>query len=65
MNHISLTLQTVAKIFNDKSFPLHVYQFSFTCYPFMVFIQHLVSQEEAIRLECFWLRLAQLSGISP
>ena len=32
----------------------------------MALTRHLVSQDEAISLECFWLRLAENSGsISP
>ena len=31
----------------------------------MTLIQHLVSQQEAIRFELFWLRLTQRSGSIP
>ena len=69
MNRISLTLYAVAKLFNDKPFYRHVYLLSFTYinrFDEMALIRHLVSQQESIRFEFFWLRLMQRSGsISP
>ena len=65
MNRISLTLYTLStiKLFIDMLtyFPLPITRFDE-----MDHILHLVSQQEAIRSELFWLRLTQHSGsISP
>ena len=64
MNCISLTL------YKSQSFStLNLFIDMFTYFPLpitrfdeMAFIRHLVSQQEAIRLELFCLRLRQRSG---
>ena len=64
MNCISLTLYTVTKFFNAKPFYQHVSYFPLpmTRFDEMALIRHLLSQQEAIRLELFCLRLTQRSG---
>ena len=65
MNRISLTLYTLStiKLFIDM---LTYFSLPITRFDEMDHILHLVSQQEAIRLELFWLRLTQHSGsISP
>ena len=64
MNRISLKIYVVAKLFNDKPLYRHVTYFSLpiTRFDEMALIRHLVSQQEAIRLELFRLRLTQRSG---
>ena len=65
MNCISLTLYTLStiKLFIDM---LNYFPLLITRFDEMDHILHLVSQQEVIRSELFWLRLTQHSGsISP
>ena len=64
MNRISLTLYTVTTFFNANLFidMLTYFPLPITRFDEMAFIRHLVSQQEAIRLELFCLRLRQRSG---